>query len=74
MTADWFLVHAPHVSPQEFQAWETAKERHRALVLRWCDAKEGSAEQAALDVEGQALKIEVDRLEQIARCAWKQKR
>jgi hypothetical protein len=70
MTVDWFLVDAPGMAPQEFQAWFAAKERHRSVFLRCCDAKEGSPEQAALEAEGRALKIEVDRLEQIARDAW----
>ncbi|WP_154717471.1 hypothetical protein [Sterolibacterium denitrificans] len=41
--------------------------------LRCVDAQE-SAERAALDAEGQAAKIEADRLEQIAREAWKRQR
>lgn len=74
MNVDWFFVDAPHVAPQEFLAWEAAKERHHAVFLRCCEAKAGSAEQLALDAEGQALKIEVDHLEKIARTAWEQKR
>ena len=60
MTVDWFLVDAPHVVPQEFQAWETAKERHRSVFFRCCDANEGTSERVALQVEGEALKIEVE--------------
>ena len=74
MSVDWFLMDAPHVVPHEFQAWETARKRHNAIAFRCCDAVTGSAEQAALDAEGQAAKIEVDRLEQIARETWIRKR
>lgn len=74
MTVDWFLVDAPHVVPQEFQAWEAAKERHLAVFLRCCDAPAGSVEQAALDAEGRAIKIEVDNLEKVARAAWEKSR
>lgn len=74
MTVDWFLVDAPQVVPQEFKAWEAAKERHRDVVLRCCDAAPGSIEQATLDAEGQTLKIEVDGLEKIARSAWAKNR
>ena len=74
MTVDWFLIDAPHVVPAEFRAWEAAKAHHRTVFLRCVDAQGDSAEQAALDAEGQAAKIEADRLEQIAREAWKLKR
>ncbi|CAM5534091.1 hypothetical protein AFAE65S_00113 [Alcaligenes phenolicus] len=73
MTVDWFLIDAPHVVAAEFQAWEAAKAHHRAVFLRCIDAQD-SAERAALDAEGQAAKIEADRLEQIAREAWKRQR
>ena len=73
MTVDWFLIDAPQIVPQDFGAWEAAKARHRDLFLRCLDAETGSAEQAALDVKGQAAKLEADRLEQIAREAWKRK-
>jgi hypothetical protein len=72
MTVDWFLIDAPHVVPAEFQAWEVAKAHHRAVFLRCIDAQ--GSKQTALDAEGQAAKIEADRLEQIARDAWKLKR
>lgn len=74
MTVDWFLIDAPHVVPCEFEAWEAAKERHRAVFLRCIDAQDGSAEQAALEAEGQAAKVEADRLEQIARETWAKQR
>lgn len=70
MTVDWFLVDAPQAVPREFQAWEAAKERHRAVFLSCCDAKNGSPEQAALDAEGRALTTEAEHLENIARAAW----
>lgn len=70
MTVDWFLIDAPHTVPQEFAAWEAAKERHCAVFLRCIDAPDGSTERAVLDVEGRAEKIEADRLERIAREAW----
>lgn len=70
MAVDFFLIDAPHVVPREFAAWEAAKEYHRHVFLRCIDAEEGSAERATLDAEGQAAKIESDRLEQIAREAW----
>lgn len=70
MTVDWFLIDAPHVVPREFEAWEAAKEHHRAVFRRCLAAPAGGADQAALDAEGQAAKIEADRLEQIAREAW----
>lgn len=70
MTVDFFLIDAPHAVPQEFRAWGAAKERHRAVFLRCVDAVAGSAEQTALDAEGQAAKHEADRLEQVARTAW----
>jgi len=70
MAVDWFLVDAPHSVPQEFKAWDAAKKRHQAVFLRCCDASDGSPERAALNEEGQSLKIEVDRLEKIARDAW----
>ncbi len=71
MTVDYFLIDAPHTVPQEFAAWEAAKERHHAVFLRCIDAPDGSAERAALDAEGKAAKIEATRLERVARQAWK---
>lgn len=71
MTVDWFLVDAPHIVPQEFAAWEGAKAHHHAVFLRCLNAPAGGEEQAALDGEGRAAKAEADRLEQIAREAWK---
>lgn len=70
MAADWFLIDAPHVVPREFEAWQAAKMRHRAVFQRFLDAQDGSAEQAALDAEGGAAKSEADRFERIAREAW----
>lgn len=73
MTVDYFLIDAPHTVPQEFATWQAAKEHHRAVFLRCIDAQDGSAERAALDAEGQAAKIEADRLERAARRAWSNK-
>lgn len=70
MTVDYFLIDGPHVVPQEFRAWEAAKEHHLAIFLRCIDAEAGSTEQTALDAEGVAAKAEADRLENIARQAW----
>lgn len=70
MTVDFFLIDAPRAVPQEFKAWEAAKEHHRGVFLRCVDAEAGSAEQASLDAEGWAAKVEADRLEQVARTAW----
>ena len=74
MTVDWFLIDAPHVVPEEFQAWDAAVKRHHSVFLRCCEAPEGSDEQVALDAEGVRLKAEADRLERIARSAWEHKR
>ncbi|MFP3709701.1 hypothetical protein SB783_37440 [Paraburkholderia sp. SIMBA_009] len=71
MAVDWFLVDARHAVPAEFAAWEVATERHRALVYRAIDAEEGGEEYAALEAAGLEAKREADRLEQIARDAWK---
>lgn len=71
MTVDYFLIDAPHTAPQEFAAWVAAKERHRAMFGRCIDAPDSSAERASLDSEGKAAKIEADRLEQVARQAWR---
>ncbi len=69
MAIDWFLIDAPHVVPAEFAAWEAAKAHHRTVFLQCIEAQD-SAERAALDAEGRAVKIEADRLEQVARDAW----
>lgn len=73
MAIDWFLLDAPHLVPEEFKAWESARGRHRAVFLRSCNMQLSSADLAALDIEGKAIKVEVDRLEQDARQAWLRK-
>lgn len=70
MTVDWFLVDAPGVVPDEFEAWRSAMARHHKVVLRCLDTKVGSAERDQLNAEGLALRLEVDQLERRAREAW----
>jgi hypothetical protein len=74
MSCDWFLVDAPQVVPSEFRSWEMACGHLFDLCLSCVDAPSGSSEFLALDAERQAAEIECDRLEQIARDAWKSKR
>ena len=74
MTVDWFLRDAPQVVPKEFAAWEAARRRHDALVLRVLDAEEGSEAMLALDAAAKTAQGEADRLEKIAREAFQRKR
>lgn len=68
MAVDWFLVDAPSVVPEEFSAWQDAKEKHRSIFLRACETLDGNA--PFLDAEGLAAAEEAIRLEKIARDAW----
>lgn len=70
MAVDYFLIDGPHTVPQEFAAWEQAKEQHYAIFLQAIAADPNSEAGRALDLQGEKAAAEVSRLERIAREAW----
>ncbi|KVE37233.1 hypothetical protein [Burkholderia sp. TSV86] len=71
MAVDWFLIDAPHVAPREYEAWRAAKAQHEALFYCVLDAEDGTDAQRALELAALEAKSEADRLEQVARDAWR---
>lgn len=70
MAVDYFLIDGPHTVPQEFSAWERAKEQHHAIFLQAIAEDLDSEAGRELELQGQKAAAEVLRLERIAREAW----
>ena len=69
MAADFFVTDGPRVVPAEYQAWQAARDNWYVCVRRALDC-EGS-ESERLGSVAIAAKAEADRLEQIARDAFR---
>lgn len=71
MAVDWFLADAPAEVPAEFVAWQTARARHIRLFVRVWELPPDAEVLEALERAARAAKGEADRLEGVARAAWK---
>ena len=69
MAADFFITDGPRVVPAEYQAWQAARSNWSVCVQRALDC-EGS-ESERLGTVAIAAKADADRLEQIARAAFR---
>ena len=72
MTVDLFLIEASRVVPVEFQAWQVARDYWSACANRALSCEDWSgAEGESLNRLAIAAKGEADRLERIARAAFR---
>ncbi|MPM15940.1 hypothetical protein SDC9_62314 [bioreactor metagenome] len=69
MAADFFITDGPRVVPAEYQAWQAAYDYWYVCVQRALDC--GGSESERLGSVAIAAKGEADRLEQIARDAFR---
>lgn len=72
MSADFFITDGPRVVPAEYQAWQVAHDHWSSCVQRAMSCEDWSgAEFDRLCSLAIAAKCEADRLEQIARAAFR---
>lgn len=72
MSADFFITDGPRVVPVEFQAWQEAHDHLYACAQRALNSEDWSgAESVRLHRLSVAARCEADRLEQIARAAFR---
>ena len=72
MAADFFITDGPRVVPAEYQAWQVAHDHWYACAQRALNCEDWSgAESERLARLAVTAKGEADRLEQIARAAFR---
>ena len=72
MSADFFITDGPRVVPAEYQAWQVAHDHWCACAQRALSCEDwSSAESVRLHRLSVAARCEADRLEDIARAAFR---